>query len=199
MDFRHKRLAKTICKPDGQFSQDCINSSSDVKVGMFVHFPSRWKNGVQIPSEAQKMPRRLWQWMRDFEKPLNDNKCPMRDLQANSGHCGIVVYTYSTRSTGCAESVIFNVNKFRLQLYRCHLSAVSCSVYACILPVSSSHCFYCFHLCSVYSNSLRLHSYCIWNNWVLFIEHMQSVLILYVWLRQCQIIRSKQISSAIWD
>ena len=49
--------------------------------------------------------------MRDFEKPLNDNKCPMRDLQANSGHCGIVVYTYSTRSTGCAESVIFNVNK----------------------------------------------------------------------------------------
>lgn len=49
---------------------------------------------VQVPSEAQKMPWRLWQRMRDFEKPLNDNKCPTRPLQANSGHCGIVVYTY---------------------------------------------------------------------------------------------------------
>lgn len=49
---------------------------------------------LQVPSEAQKKPWRLWQRMRDFEKPLNDNKRPTRPLQANSGHCGIVVYTY---------------------------------------------------------------------------------------------------------
>lgn len=40
------------------------------------------------------MPWEQWQRMRDFKKPLNDNKCPMRPLQANSGYCGIVVYTH---------------------------------------------------------------------------------------------------------
>lgn len=40
------------------------------------------------------MPRGLWQRMKDCEKPLSDNKCPVRPLQANSGHCGIVVYTH---------------------------------------------------------------------------------------------------------